>query len=147
MINNVFKSIFAMAMVVGAALGFVSCEEKGDGVVANPTVALSTSSLNFTNEEGSQTVDIEANSDWMVETPDVDWVTVTPTAGNGNKTITVAVSMNDSGAVRSTVIKVYSLHKEYGKWETKKLNVSQSADNNATVDEVLLYGDNFDGWT
>ena len=145
MINNVFKSIFAMAMVVASALGFVSCEEKGDDVVANPTVALSTSSLNFTNEESSKSVDIEANSDWMVETPDVDWVTVTPTAGNGNKTITVAVSMNDSGAVRSTVIKVCSLHKEYGKWETKKLNVSQSADNNATVDEVLLYGDNFDG--
>ena len=145
MVNKFFKSFLAVAAVLGSALGFVACQEDVDDVVANPTVELSTSSLNFTNDEGSQTVDVKANSDWMVETPEVDWVTVTPLAGNGDKTITVAVSMNDTGKVRSTVIKVVSLHKEWGKWDTKKLTVSQSGDSNVTVDEELLYADNFDG--
>ena len=145
MVNKFFKSFLAVAVVLGSALGFVACQEDVDDVVANPTVELSTSSLNFTNDEGSQTVDVKANSDWMVETPEADWVTVTPLAGNGDKTITVAVSMNDTGKVRSTVIKVVSLHKEWGKWDTKKLTVSQSGDSNVTVDEELLYADNFDG--
>ncbi|MBQ5924559.1 MAG: BACON domain-containing protein, partial [Alistipes sp.] len=144
MANKLFKSIFAVAMVLGSALGFVACEEKGGEVVGNPTVSLSATTLNFAQEEGSQTVNVEANSEWKVEN-DTDWVTVTPEHGNKNGVITVAVSMNDSGEVRSATIKVIALHKEYGNWETKKLTVNQSADQNVTVEEKLLYSDNFDG--
>ncbi len=144
MANKLFKSFFALAMVVGSALGFVACEEQGDDVVANPTVEVSTKSLNFAMEEGSQDVDITANSDWKVEV-DVDWVTVTPANGTGDAKITVAVAMNDSGAVRETTVKVIALHKTYGDWETKKIAIKQSASNDAPVTEELLYGDNFDG--
>ena len=144
MANKLFKSIFAVAMVLGSALGFVACEDKGQEVVGDPTVSVSTTVLNFTNEEGSQTVDITSNASWKVEC-DADWVTVTPENGANNSTITVAVSMNDSGEVRSAVVKVIALHKEYGNWETKKITVNQSADQNVTVEEVLLYSDDFDG--
>ena len=131
-------------MVVGSALGFVACEDKGNDVVANPTVEVSTKSLNFAMEEGSQDVDITANSDWKVEV-DVDWVTVTPANGTGDAKITVAVAMNDTGAARETTVKVIALHKTYGNWETKKIKVVQSASTDAPVTEELLYGDNFDG--
>ena len=144
MANKLFKSIFAVAMVLGSALGFVACEDKGQEVVGDPTVSVSTTVLNFTNEEGSQTVDITSNASWKVEC-EADWVTVTPENGANNSTITVAVSMNDSGEIRSTVVKVIALHKEYGNWETKKITVNQSADQNQTVEEVLLYSDDFDG--
>ena len=144
MANKLFKSIFAVAMVLGSALGFVACEDKGEEVVSNPTVELSTTTLNFTNEEGDQKVEITANADWAVENT-FDWITVTPMQGNKNGTITVAVSMNDTGAVRTATISVYSIHKTMGKWETKKITVNQSADENETVEEVLLYSDNFDG--
>ena len=144
MANKLFKSIFAVAMVLGSALGFVACEEQGDEVVDNPTVSLSTTTLNFTQEEGSQTVDVAANAEWKVEN-DTDWVTVTPEHGDKDGVITVAVSMNDTGAVRSATIKVIALHKDYGNWETKKLTVNQSGDSNVTVEEKLLYSDNFDG--
>ncbi len=144
MANKLFKSIFAVALVLGSALGFVACEDKGEEIVDNPTVELSVSTLNFTNEEGDQTVNITANSDWKVEN-DADWVTVTPQAGSKNGQITVAVSMNNTGAIRSAVIKVQALHYKYGVWETKKLTVNQSADQNQTVEEELLYSDNFDG--
>ena len=146
MFNKLFKSFFAVAMVLGAALGFTSCTETEEPTAADPKVELSKSTLNFTKEEGSQTVDVTSNANWKVENTN-DWVTITPENGNGNKTLTVAVSMNNTGAVRTAEIKVIALHKEYGNWETKKLTVSQSADNQATVDEVLLYSDDFDGQT
>nr|MBR2110068.1 BACON domain-containing protein [Alistipes sp.] len=144
MANKLFKSFFAVALVLGSALGFVACEDKGDGVVADPKVEVSTTSLNFTMEEGSQSVELTANSDWKVEVDDADWVTVTPTAGKGDATLTVAVAMNDSGAVRTSIVKVIALHKEYGNWDTKKITVSQSASETPTVEEELLYGDDFD---
>ena len=144
MANKLFKSFFAVAMVLGAALGFVACETPEEEVVGDPSVEVSVKSLNFTMEEGSQTVEVTANADWKVEN-EADWVTVTPENGRGNATITVAVSMNDTGDVRSTEVKVIALHPQYGKWETKKITVSQSGDSNATVEEVLLYSDDFDG--
>ena len=144
MANKLFKSFFALAMVVGSALGFVACEEKGNEVSGNPTVAVSTTSLNFAMEEGSQSVDITANADWKAEC-DADWVTVTPAAGTGDAKLTVAVAMNDTGEARETTIKVIALHKIYGNWETKKIKVMQSASNEAPVTEEFLYGDNFDG--
>ena len=144
MANKLFKSLFALAMVVGSTLGFVACEEKDKSVVENPTVDVSTKSLNFAMEESSQSVDITANSDWKVEC-DADWVTVTPSAGNGNATIEVAVAANDSDEARETIVKVIALHKTYGNWETKKITVKQSASNDAPVTEEFLYGDNFDG--
>lgn len=144
MANKLFKSFFAVALVLGSALGFVACEDKGDGVVADPKVEVSATSLNFTMEEGSQSVELTANSDWKVEVDDADWVTVTPTAGKGDATLTVAVAMNESGAVRTSIVKVIALHKEYGNWDTKKITVSQSASETPTVEEELLYGDDFD---
>ena len=144
MANKLFKSFFALAMVVGSALGFVACEDKDNDAVANPTVEVSTKSLNFAMEEGSQDVDITANSDWKVEV-DVDWVTVTPANGTGDAKITVAVAMNDTGAARETTVKVIALHKTYGNWETKKIALKQSASNDTPVTEELLYSDNFDG--
>ena len=144
MANKLFKSLFAVVMTLGSALGFVACEEQGDDVVANPTVEVSTKSLNFAMEEGSQSVNITANSDWKVEC-DADWVTITPMNGTGDATITVAVAMNDTDAVRETTVKVIALHKTYGAWDTKKITVKQSASNDAPVAEELLYSDNFDG--
>ena len=144
MANKLFKSFFAVALVLGSALGFVACEDKGDDVVADPKVEVSATSLNFTMEEGSQSVELTANSDWKVEVDDADWVTVTPTVGKGDATLTVAVAMNESGAVRTSIVKVIALHKEYGNWDTKKITVSQSASETPAVEEELLYGDDFD---
>ena len=144
MTNKLFKSFFAVALLVGSALGFVACENEGDGVVADPKVEVSATSLNFTNEEGNQTLNVTANAEWKAET-DADWVTITPAAGKGDAAITVAVSANDTGAVRTTVVKVIALHKEYGAWDTKKVTVSQSATETPPAEEKLLYSDDFDG--
>ena len=144
MANKLFKSLFAVAMVLGSALGFVACEEPNE-VVGDPTVEVSTKSLNFTNEEGSQEVEITCNVDWTA-TVDADWITVAPAAGSKNGTITVAVSANETGAIRTATVRVSAIHPQYNEeWDNKKITVQQSADENVTVTEVLLYGDDFDG--
>ncbi|MBO5901497.1 MAG: BACON domain-containing protein [Alistipes sp.] len=144
MANKLFKSLFAVAMVLGSALGFVACEEPNE-VVGDPTVEVSTKSLNFTNEEGSQEVEITCNVDWTA-TVDADWITVAPAAGSKNGTITVAVSANETGAIRTATVRVSAIHPQYNEeWDNKKITVQQSADENVTVTEELLYSDDFDG--
>ena len=144
MANKLFKSLFAVAMVLGSALGFVACEEPNE-VVGDPTVEVSTKSLNFTNEEGSQEVNITCNADWTA-TVDADWVTVAPAAGNKNGVITVAVSANETGALRTATVRVSAIHPQYNEaWDNAKITIQQSADENVTVTEELIYGDDFDG--
>ena len=144
MANKLFKSLFAVAMVLGSALGFVACEEPNE-VVGEPTVEVSTTSLNFTNEEGSQEVTITCNVKWTASA-NANWVTVAPAEGNKNGVITVAVSANDTGALREAIVRVSAIHPEYNdEWENKKITVKQSADENVTVTEELLYSDDFDG--
>ena len=137
MANKLFKSLFAVAMVLGSALGFVACEEPNE-VVGEPTVEVSTTSLNFANEEGSQEVNITCNVKWTASA-NADWVTVAPAEGNKNGVITVAVSANDTGALREAIVRVSAIHPEYNdEWENKKITVKQSADENVTVTEELL---------
>lgn len=145
MSNKFFKSIFAFAMVLGTALGFVGCTPQEEPAAADPKVELSKSSVNFSSAEGSETLNITCNSEWEIEVDEAaNWVTINPMSGKNNATITIAVAGNTTGEVRKTEVKVYALHKTYGRYDTKKLTVAQSADEKPTVEEELLYSDNFD---
>ena len=145
MSNKFFKSFFAIAMVLGAALGFVACMPEDEASKADPKVELSQSTANFNAAEGSQTINVKANCKWTVEFEGADWVTITPMSGSNNGTITVAVAENTTGEIRKVEAKVFAMHATYGKFGNVKLTISQSADENVTVDEELLYSDNFDG--
>ena len=146
MSNKIFKSIFAFAMVLGTALGFVGCLPQEEITKADPKVELSVSTLTFTAAEESKTVNVTSNSNWTATVNgDVTWVDVTPTSGKNNGTITVHVAENTTGAARSATVTVSALHPEYGAWDNKKLTINQSADENEAVEEELLYGDDFDG--
>ena len=145
MTNKIFRSFFAVATLLGVALGFASCETEGDGVVGDPTVDVSASTLNFAMGEGEQIVNVTSNSEWKVDAGSADWLTVTPMHGKGNKSITIAVAENTTGELRETTIKVIALHAVYGEWDVEKITISQSATDTPTVTAELLYGDNFDG--
>ena len=146
MSNKFFKSFFAVAMVLGAALGFVACMPEDETSKADPKVELSESTLRFTAAEESKSVNVTSNSNWTVVVDAADWITVTPTSGKNNGTITVHVAENTSGVARSTEVKVSALNAQYNNavWDTKKLTISQSADENEAVEEEVLYSDNFD---
>lgn len=149
MIKKLLSKSFIASLMV-AAVSLAACEkdddQKGGG---NPEIAVSTTSVSFTNAEESQTFQITSNADWKIEieySVGADWLTVTPVSGNGDTTINLSVPTNDTGAVRSAVVKCIAMHPEYGKWDTKRVNVSQSAsDKPVGPSGDLLYSDNFDG--
>ena len=146
MSNKIFKSIFAFAMVLGTALGFVGCLPQEEITKADPKVELSVSTLNFSAAEESKTVNVTSNSNWTVTVDEnATWVDVTPTSGKNKGTITVHVAENTTGVARTTKVKVSALHPEYGGWDHKQLTINQSADENEAVEEEVLYSDNFDG--
>lgn len=149
MIKRLLSKSFIATLLAAAAVTMVSCEEKDENGGDTPEIAVSTTSVSFTNAEESQTFQITSNADWKIEieySVGDGWLTVTPLSGNGSTTVNLSVPTNDTGAVRSAVVKCIAMHPQYGKWDTKRVNVSQSADGNIVGPAGdVLYSDNFDG--
>ena len=82
------------ALFIALSLLAAACTEKPQDVPyelsANPTV------LEFAPEGGSLTVAVESNGKWATTTAD-SWLTVTPSEGEGNATLTVSAPKNETG--------------------------------------------------
>ena len=116
----------------------------------NPSLELSTQSLNFTNKEESLNFNIEANCDWRIEVSyrnDINWLEIAPVNGSGNATISVTALQNNSDVIREATICVVALHPALEDMAASMINVSQSFDSTPVVEEEeeFLYYDNFDG--
>lgn len=83
-------------------------------------VAWGTSSLNIAPEGESVEVALTSNGDWTIDAYP-DWLTVSPTSGNGDATITLVAPLNDSDATRSDEVRVTT------KDNTATLKVAQEA--------------------
>lgn len=68
-------------------------------------VAFGTSILSIAAEGESVEVALTSNGDWTIDTYP-EWLTVSPTSGNGNATLTLTAPLNDSDAARSGELKV-----------------------------------------
>ena len=86
-----------MAAIV-ALVAMAGCAKKVD-------VALGTSTLNIAAEGESVEVTLTSNGDWTVDVCP-EWLTVNPTSGNGNATLTLTVPLNDTDATRSGEVHV-----------------------------------------
>jgi hypothetical protein len=84
------------------------------------SLSLSKTSLDFTSSSGNNTVNVTSNSSWTVS-DDATWITVTPTSGSNNGTLTISVS-NNSGAERSGIVTVSGCN------TTKTITVTQESD-------------------
>lgn len=91
-----FKSLLAILMAATMSIGLASCNE--DEVIANP------SSVNFDGVGGTQTIQITSNTGWTVGGAP-DWLTVFPTQGTDNGTITLTAKTN-SGSPRNCILYV-----------------------------------------
>ncbi len=61
--------------------------------------------LTFTAEESMQTVEVVSNTDWKVNSGQ-DWLSVSPSAGNGNGSFSVTASRHTSADARDGIITV-----------------------------------------
>lgn len=142
------KNLFLGSFALTAMLFAQSCDDKNDGPTGAPSIELSTQTLDFEKDGGSQTIKLTATRDWNV-TNVPDWIAVDPKSGNPaeNKEVTVTV-LENTGMDRSQDIK-FTIGSD-----GKTLTVNQKGTGSAA--EVVVYHNDFDkelavkgssGWT
>ena len=95
---------------------FVSIIEMG-----GTNLLISTPSLSFSHSSSSSNVDITSNTTWDA-TSDVNWITITPSNGNGDGTISVTPRSNPTTSARTALVTISS-----SDGTTKTFTVSQAA--------------------
>ena len=130
------KNLFLGSFALTAMLFVQSCDEKNDGPTGAPSIELSTQTLDFEKDGGSQTIKLTATRDWNV-TDVPDWIAVDPKSGNPaeNKEVTVTV-LENTGMDRSQVIK-FTIG-----FDAKTLTVNQKGTGSAA--EMIVYHNDFD---
>lgn len=130
------KNLFLGSFALTAMLFAQSCDDKNDGPTGAPSIELSTQTLDFEKDGGSQTIKLTATRDWNV-TNVPDWIAVDPKSGNPaeNKEVTVTV-LENTGMDRSQVIK-FTIG-----FDAKSLTVNQKGTGSAS--EIVVYHNDFD---
>lgn len=130
------KNLFLGSFALTAMLFAQSCDDKNDGPTGAPSIELSTQTLDFEKDGGSQTIKLTATRDWNV-TNVPDWIAVDPKSGNPaeNKEVTVTV-LENTGMDRSQDIK-FTIG-----FDAKTLTVNQKGTGSAS--EVVVYHNDFD---
>lgn len=130
------KNLFLGSFALTAMLFAQSCDDKNDGPIGAPSIELSTQTLDFEKDGGSQTIKLTATRDWNV-TNVPDWIAVDPKSGNPaeNKEVTVTV-LENTGMDRSQDIK-FTIG-----FDGKTLTVNQKGTGSAS--EVVVYHNDFD---
>ena len=97
--------IFLLSFIL--SFSFVNCGGGGGGdddgpVINKNSLAVSTSSITFDAAASQQTVNVTANCDWKV-TCSATWLTINPTSGNANATLTLSAQENTITTREATV--------------------------------------------
>lgn len=124
------KNLFLGSFALTAMLFAQSCDDKNDGPTGAPSIELSTQTLDFEKDGGSQTIKLTATRDWNV-TNVPDWIAVYPKSGNPaeNKEVTVTV-LENTGMDRSQDIK-FTIG-----FDAKTLTVNQKGTGSASYTSI-----------
>ena len=71
-------------------LFLVSCEDENKSQLTT-----SVTHIIFETQSGNSTFEVNSSTDWRITTKD-DWISVTPSFGSGNQTVSVTVSVDDN---------------------------------------------------
>lgn len=130
------KNLFLGSFALTAMLFAQSCDDKNDGPTGAPSIELSTQTLDFEKDGGSQTIKLTATRDWNV-TNVPDWIAVDPKSGNPaeNKEVTITI-LENTGMDRTEAIK-FTIG-----FDAKTLTVNQKGTGSAS--EGVVYHNDFD---
>jgi hypothetical protein len=128
------KKVFIYILVT---IALVACGGGDDGggsepvIVTNEFLSVSPTSILLPGVENGQEMTISANCKWSVSS-DVSWISVSPSSGEGNGTVTLSVSLNNSGAERTgtVIVKNDKLTLE------KKVRVTQGTPTGAIIPTI-----------
>ena len=90
--RTIFKCLFLSLLI------FSSCRE-----IELPYISLDTDVLTFEYEGGSEMITVSSNDEWAVSGA-TDWCEVSPKIGNGDLTVTITVTENESLDERKTIL-------------------------------------------
>lgn len=128
------KKVF---LYMAMAMAFAACGGGGDNsgddpiIVTNEYISVQPTSIQLPGTETVQEMAITANCNWNVSA-DVDWISVNPSYGNGNGTVTISASLNSTGADRTGTVTVKN---EKGSL-VKKVRVTQGTPTGAIVPTI-----------
>ena len=92
------KKLNKLFVLAGVLMLLVGCGKKAE-------VSFSVSEVTIAPEGGSVEVSLLSNGDWTVDTH-AEWLTVAPTDGNGNTTLTLTALANNEGEPRVGEVRV-----------------------------------------
>ena len=125
---------YRILLLCGWLLSAAACSDPEVDETADLTLDKTTLSANkrgLTYEGGNVSFEIRSNVYWIIEIDETaDWLTVSPRAAAGDRTVTVSVDAN-AGAVRSAV-----LHIESYDGTTAAVEITQ-----AGADELIRYAE------
>lgn len=141
---NKLKMVFAVLLVA------VACTKQENG--SNPesdkgTISVTPASQTLDYKSGSVTVSVRANKAWQA-TASENWITVTPSRGEGNADVTVSVTKNGTGEERRGKV-TFGLNMGNASAEvtvTQATNVGPDGIVNATIAEFNAEPDSDKMW-
>lgn len=95
------KRLF-ICVLSAVSIILASCEKEEN---STPSLTVSTTEINFSDEGGSQSLSISSNTSWTI-TGGKAWLTVSPSTGEGNKVVVLSASENSALAARECTIQV-----------------------------------------
>lgn len=129
------KKVF---MYIAMIVVFAACGGGGDNggdydsvVVTSDYISVQPSSIQLPGAETEQELTITANCNWSVSA-DVDWISLTPSSGNNNGSVTITASLNSTGADRTGTITVRNVKQTL----EKKVRVTQGTPTGAIVPTI-----------
>ncbi|MDW3194623.1 MAG: BACON domain-containing carbohydrate-binding protein [Cytophagales bacterium] len=97
----------------------------------NPTLTVNPTHLNFDSKGGTGQFDINTNISWNIDV-NFTWISISPSTGTGDQTVTATIDQNDNEDSRSGVVTVY------GGIEPIEITVSQEAKPYLEIDKEQL---------
>ena len=120
---NLARWFFAAAAIAVAA----ECSDTSEPEMVEPEISINVTETAFSSENPSEvSVDVSSNVEWKAVATE-DWISISPSEGTGNGTVSIAVQENVAPEGESAAARKGAVIISVGRKEVK-VNVSQSAE-------------------
>lgn len=90
-------------------------------IQSGPSISIDNANISFDGNGGEQSIYVKADAPWSLNYTDGDWLTVTPTSGTGDGSVTLTAQANNTRAARSATINLEMAG------QTKTITVAQAS--------------------
>lgn len=88
---------------------------------SGPSISIDNANISFDGNGGEQSIYVKADAPWSLNYTGSDWLTITPTSGTGDGSVTLTAQANNTRAARSATINLEMAG------QTKTITVAQAS--------------------